>query len=178
MLTGVALGEGATLCVMLLVIFGPRERVTLGVPAGVLDRVLTAVPVTDGNVLRVALEEGATLCVLLRVKLEPIERVALGVSAGVDEPDRLALADDVTEDDTDAVELRLAVDVIEPVRLALADVARNNAMLRPRRTGGIAIHSAERATQLATATLGISSETLAYRKQLSKPGAGAKAAME
>ena len=125
MLTGVALGEGATLCVMLLVIFGPRERVTLGVPAGVLDRVLTAVPVTDGNVLRVALEEGATLCVLLRVKLEPIERVALGVSAGVDEPDRLALADDVdeTEDDTDAVELRLAVDVIEPVRLALADVS-------------------------------------------------------
>ena len=57
--------------------------------------------------------------------------------------------------------------------------ARNSAMLRPRRTGGAAAsHSSERATQLATATLGISSVTLAYRKQLLKPGAGANAVTE
>ena len=55
---------------------------------------------------------------------------------------------------------------------------RNSAMLRPRRTGGMACNSAERATQLATATLGISSVTLAYRKQLLKPGAGIKAVTE
>ena len=55
----------------------------------------------------------------------------------------------------------------------------NAPTLRPRRTGGgPASHSAEFATQLATATLGISSVTLAYRKQLLKPGAGIKAVTE
>ena len=55
---------------------------------------------------------------------------------------------------------------------------RNAPNVRPRRTGGMACNSAERATQLATATLGISSVTLAYRKQLLKPGAGANAVTE
>jgi hypothetical protein len=40
----VELGEAATLCVMLLVMFGASELVTLGVPAGVPTGVLKGVP--------------------------------------------------------------------------------------------------------------------------------------
>ena len=65
--------DGATLCVMLLVMFGPSERVTLGVPAGVL----AAVPVADGTML------GATLCVMLAETLNVRVVVMVGVPAGV-----------------------------------------------------------------------------------------------
>ena len=45
----------------------------------------------------------------------------------------------------------------------------------PRRTGSTASHSAARASPLTNAALGMSSLTLAYRKQLAKPAAGTNA---
>ena len=53
----VPLSQGALLCMMLLVMPGPSELVTLGVPTGGLDRLPAAVPVTDGSMLPVGVTE-------------------------------------------------------------------------------------------------------------------------